>query len=376
MRQHISWITADYFLDTDVYVLEELVKHYDLDWYIIHQENNAYEYTDRIKVIKNSSNVHYIEISRHASDPRNLNAFLKLIKKIKRGKSKLVYTCLSFAPYLLPLLSIGFSKDKIILGIHNVHVPSGGTHYTMNKLYNRFAIKTFKHFQTFSKSQYDLLSAEVQGKEKEVKEIPFMLKDYGKATIQRVDERLTFLSFGNIRDYKCIDVLIKAAQAAYEETNIRFKVIIAGACSDWDKYQELIKYPELFDLRIHRVEDAEIPNLFVQADYFVVPYKDIAQSGSTIVAINYDVPVIASRFPAFEEFVIDNQTGFLIKPADEQELKETIIRLLRAKPDEHKRLKGNVHELRSNTFSSEAIIGSYRRYIDDIITGQEKTMSC
>ena len=39
----------------------------------------------------------------------------ELIKKIKRGKSKLVYTCLSFAPYLLPLLSIGFSKDKIIL---------------------------------------------------------------------------------------------------------------------------------------------------------------------------------------------------------------------------------------------------------------------
>ena len=194
---------------------------------------------------------------------------------------------------------------------------------------------------------------------------PFLLKDYGNSTNKK-SEVITFLSFGNIRDYKRIDVLINAAQNAFDKTKILFKVIIAGKCDNWARYQAIIRYPQLFDLRIGRVENDDIPNLFGESHYFVTPYQDIAQSGSVIVAINYECPVIASNLEAFREYVTDGETGYLIKPADVEALTAVMIDILVSNNANYKNMRNRIKKIKDADFNSQAIIDKYIAFFDKL----------
>lgn len=196
---------------------------------------------------------------------------------------------------------------------------------------------------------------------------PFVVMDYGKPKKDRNSKEITFLNFGIIRDYKRVDVLIDAAQSAFEKTKMHFKVIIAGSCNDWEKYSKKIKYPELFDLRIRRIEDDEVPDLFNESDYFVAPYQDIAQSGSAIVAINYNMPIIASKLPAFEEYIIDGETGYFIKPADKEELSSVICDVLNNHYNNIERQKVKIQKWKDEHFTAEKVSLDYIRNFEDVM---------
>ena len=194
---------------------------------------------------------------------------------------------------------------------------------------------------------------------------PFLLKDYGNPTNNK-SKVITFLSFGNIRDYKRIDVLINAAQNAYDKTKKLFKVIIAGNCDNWVKYQSLIRYPQLFDLRIGRVENDDIPNLFGESHYFVTPYQDIAQSGSVIVGINYECPIIASDLEAFREYVKDGETGWLIRPADVDDLTTVMVDILDTDNADYEKMRNRVRKIKVTEFNTQVIIHKYIAFFDSL----------
>ena len=176
-------------------------------------------------------------------------------------------------------------------------------------------IKTIKNYQTFSQSQYNLLKATY--KKKNVFYAPFVLKDYGAPKMTPNEEYVTFLNFGRIRGYKCIDVLIRAAEKVQKETQKKFKVIIAGGCNDWINYQKFIKHPSLFELPIENIPNDQIPDLFGRTHYTVLPYQDIVQNGVLMVCINYSKPSILRKLPAFEEILTDGKDSFFIDPANE-----------------------------------------------------------
>ena len=123
-------------------------------------------------------------------------------------------------------------------------------------------------------------------------------------------------------------------------------------------------------MRIKRIENEEIPNLFNESDFFVAPYQDIAQSGSSIIAINYSKPTIASRLPAFEEYIIDKETGYLIKPADVDSLSAIIKEIIDSNLDNYDNMVRKLERNREITFSTKAIVEKYRRYIDELYKEQ------
>lgn len=372
-RKKIAWITFNAFLDTDLYVIRELKKYYDINWYILKSGNEKVDYSAEVAQMQEDADLHVeiIECGRRLRMPECIFSYRKLLKTIRRSHCDLVYSCLAGAPYFVPMLAHHIHPKKILFGIHNVHVPKGGSAYWFFKLYNGYAIRTFRNFQTFSQSQCAYLKSLVP--EKTVEYTPFLLKDFGQANICREDSRITFLNFGNIRPYKRIDVLIQAAQAAYEKTQKPFKVILAGKCDNWDAYEALITHKELFDLRIYRVENSEIPNLFAEADYFVAPYQDIAQSGSTMVAVNYEKPVIASRLPAFEEYIEQEKNGFLIPPADKEALTQVFVRILMEHAAIYPAMQQNQKEIKETCFGTEAVVNRYREIIDAAIRNSQKS---
>ena len=365
-KKKLVWITFNAFIDTDLYIVRELVRYYDITWYVLKSGNDKFEYVKEIDELSKNSGIEVNKLQCGAR-LRSLSCFMfykKLLKEIAHIHPDVIYSSLAGAPYFIPVLAMTSDKKKIALAIHNVHVPKGGSAYYFFKLYNSLAIKSFYNYQTFSKDQYNLLKSLIP--KKNVCHIPFILKDYGAPQGQREGRAITFLNFGNVREYKRIDVLIEAAQLAFEETNQRFRVIIAGKCDTWDKYQSMIRYPELFELHIERIANENIPELFLEADYFVAPYQDIAQSGSSVVAINYSVPIIASRLPAFEEFIEDGVTGRLIDPADVTSLKQVMVDIIKTNNAGYSEMVKALEEKRNECFSVTAVVNQYKEFINGV----------
>jgi len=289
---------------------------------------------------------------------------LNLCLKIKEKKYDIYYIDLPGLPYFMPLLRLFLNPNKTVIALHNVSIPKGAQNEILSKIYNHFTLSFFTNFHVFSKSQKDYLVD--KHKKKKVMYAPLALKDFGEFNGEKSNE-IVFLNFGIIRDYKRIDTLINAAIIAKKRTNIPFKVKIAGRCDNWAQYQKMIKIPEIFELKIEQIPNNEVPKLFNTSHYFVLPYQDIAQSGALTVALNYNLPIIASRLPAFEEFIEDGKTGFLIKPASIEELSEKIVYILQNHNKIYPELRSSLKKFVDDNFKREVIAERYNEFFKDLL---------
>lgn len=371
-QSKILWIThAEAFLSVDLEIITRLIKRYSIEWYVIKKSINKIDYQEKIEALRNASslNIQYVIIGQSERSFQTVKSYLRMFRKIKAIKHDVLYTCLSSSPIFMMLLTMVSNKQRTVLGIHNVHVPDGGSRPIYNKINTQIAIRVFKNFQTFSKSQYTLLK-QITNNKKRIMMAPLTQPDFGKPIARSEHKIITFLSFGYIRTYKRIDVLIDASERAFNIVQKPFRVIIAGDCENFQPYKDRIIHSELFDLKIGRVDSEDIPVLFEQADYYVAAYQDIAQSASIIVAINYLKPVIASRLPAFEEYIDDGKNGYLITPASVDELTNIIVQILNDNSN-YSLLTENLKDTVMKKTSPIAISERYISFFEEII-GEQK----
>jgi glycosyltransferase involved in cell wall biosynthesis len=128
------------------------------------------------------------------------------------------------------------------------------------------------------------------------------------------------LFFGLIRDYKGLDVLIKAMK----ELGGEYVLLVAGEVyGDFGKYEKVINENSLQDrVIIHAkyIPDNEVPVYFSAADVCVLPYTTASQSGITGMAYHFEVPLIVSKAGGLSETVEEDKTGIVI-----QELSPTVL---------------------------------------------------
>lgn len=365
-NKQIAWITIPAYISVDRFVIPEISKIYNVDWYLLRKDSEKIDFERELLDLKdtNKINLKIIDIKYKNSDFRIIKDYYRFLKSLK-NQYDIYYTVMFGMPFYMPILYAILGKQNTIVAIHNVHVPKGASNYYFSKLYNFFTVNKFDYFQTFSKSQNEYLLSKKP--KKHSMSTSFALINYGEIKQKSQTEIVTFLSFGYIRDYKRIDVLILAAQKAYEITKTNFKVIIAGSCDDWDKYNNLIKYPFLFKLIIRRIDEKEIPLLFEESDYFVAPYQDIAQSASIVLALNYNKPIIGSKLDAFKDYIIDKETGFFIKPANYEDLTRVFVYVLNNHSNIYSYLSDNIIELKKKEFSLDAIVNNYVMNIDYVL---------
>ena len=359
---HISWITPISFIDVDILIVPELSKTFKIDWTIV--GGNKPPIYSKIKSME-SKNLHigFYAIKSKWYLPTSYFDFYKLFKNVVNCGSDLIY--IDMAPQLYSYYAARnvLPKKKTIFATHNVKTPRGARLENMARYYMKKLLNNFCNFHVFSCNQRDYLESQVYGKN--ILYAPLALKDYGKKVNRsQYLGMVNFLSFGHIRHYKRIDLLIDAAQQLYEETGYKFMVTIAGNCPVWREYAVKIRYPEIFDLHIGFVDDDAIPSLFANADYLVLPYQDLAQSGAITVAFNYGVPVITSDIPQFKEFVEDNKNGYMFKSEDVQSLKEVLKDALLRSNVEYRSLVATTEEYVKMNYSLEAIVLRYINYFN------------
>lgn len=101
------------------------------------------------------------------------------------------------------------------------------------------------------------------------------------------------LHFGQIRPYKQVPLLIEVFKEL-DRPDVR--LVIAGSPADSELEKELRAQAAgetRILLRLEEVPEAEVPTLFAAADLMVCPFREILNSGSVLLALSLDRPVLA-----------------------------------------------------------------------------------
>ena len=129
------------------------------------------------------------------------------------------------------------------------------------------------------------------------------------------------LFFGLIRDYKGLDLLLKAyADSRFRKMNV--KLIVAGEFySGSEKYFEMEKELGLEGMIVWKsdfVPDSEVRYCFGAADIIVQPYKSATQSGVTQIAYHFEKPMLVTNVGGLAEIVPDGKVGYVVEPDSAQ----------------------------------------------------------
>ena len=129
------------------------------------------------------------------------------------------------------------------------------------------------------------------------------------------------LFFGLIRDYKGLDLLLKAyADSRFRKMNV--KLIVAGEFySGSEKYFEMEKELGLDGMIVWKsdfVPDSEVRYCFGAADIIVQPYKSATQSGVTQIAYHFEKPMLVTNVGGLAEIVPDGKVGYVVEPDSAQ----------------------------------------------------------
>lgn len=153
-------------------------------------------------------------------------------------------------------------------------------------------------------------------------------KSLAKKQLGLEKETKYILFFGFIREYKGLDLLIKAfADKRFRKLPV--KLLIAGEFYiDGKPYLDLINnlgIKEDIVLRTEFIENDQIVNYFCASDIVAQPYKDATQSGVTQIAYHFDKPMLTTNVGGLSEMVPDGKVGYVVAP-DVNEISEALLR--------------------------------------------------
>jgi glycosyltransferase involved in cell wall biosynthesis len=125
----------------------------------------------------------------------------------------------------------------------------------------------------------------------------------------------TLLFFGLIRDYKGLDVLVRALGEIPDA-----RLVVAGDPVDpVEPVRALARelgLDERIEWRLGFVPDAELPAMLERAAVVVLPYRQLDSSGVLATAIGYGRPVVVTDVGALGEQVREFGAGRVVPPGD------------------------------------------------------------
>ncbi len=256
--------------------------------------------------------------------------WIKTGNRIRKLKPDLVIIRY-WIPFMGPSLGtiarrIRKNRHSRIIAITDNVIPH--EHRPGDKALTRFFLKPIHGFISMSKAVMQDLSLFNTSKPRKLCLHP-LYDNYGdpirrKEALELLNlpqDNLYLLSFGLVRKYKGLDLLIRAL-ASPELAHLPLKLIVAGEFYDnFDQYRKLVDDLGVSDKVI--MDNTFIPNdevvrYFCAADLVVQPYRDATQSGVTQVAYHFDKPMVVTNVGALPEMVPDGKAGYVVDPDPER----------------------------------------------------------
>lgn len=274
----------------------------------------------------------HIEVSLNSINPFN---WYRVGKKLKKEKVDLVIFRY-WMPFMAPCLGTvgrlvrGNGHTKVVAITDNV-IPHEKQPF--DKQATSYFLNSCDGYVCMSRAVLQDLHKFNTGRPSKFNPHP-MYESFGEELDQKEAVRVLeldpdfryFLFFGFIREYKGLDLLLKAfASKQIDKTKV--KLIIAGEYyEDEAKYKQLINELGIEDSLIQHnsfIPDSKVNLYFSAADLVVQTYKDATQSGVTQVAYYYGKPMLVTNVGGLAELVPDGKVGYVCE-VDQYEISNAL----------------------------------------------------
>lgn len=202
-------------------------------------------------------------------------------------------------------------------------------------IFTRYFIKSCDAFITMSKKVLNDLRK--FDKEKPVQLVQHPLydnfgeiisKELARTHLSLINEQKLILFFGFIRNYKGLDILLRAmADERIKQSGI--KLMVAGEFYENEKkYAELIEQLGIKDqliLRTYFIPDSEVRYYLCAADAVIQPYRNATQSGVTPLAYHFEKPMVVTNVGGLPSLVPHEKVGLVAEP-DPVSIADAILR--------------------------------------------------
>lgn len=276
-----------------------------------------------------------IKVRINSVNPLNWRTVGNEISKLKPDLVIVAY----WLPFMGPCLGTILRRikknkhSKVIALTHNIipHEKRPG-----DKAFTKYFVKPVDAYVVLSRSVADDIRQFVK-KDSPIEFIPHPVYDsYGslipkskaRQSLKLQKEGNYLLFFGFIREYKGLDLLLKAmADPRIKSAGI--KAIIAGEFySDPKPYEELIEELDIanqLELHTDYIPKDKVGQFFGAANLVVQPYKTATQSGISQLAYHFEIPMIVSNVGGLPEIVKDGKAGYVVE-RDPKALADAILR--------------------------------------------------
>lgn len=143
-------------------------------------------------------------------------------------------------------------------------------------------------------------------------------KDEARKSLGLPQDATILLFFGFIRDYKGLDLLMKAyakVQKAKNDVQRDLLLVVAGEFyNNGEQYKTLERELQLEgQIAWHTdfIPDERVRYYFSAADLIVQPYKSATQSGVTQIAYHFERPMLVTNVGGLAEIVPDGKVGYV-----------------------------------------------------------------
>lgn len=375
-KKKICWVTPDYFADCDMPLVPLVAKTFNIHWIILcGKHGNRYKEEDYEVINSACRNITIEYIYNSFPSLRGFNPLIllhnkRIWKAIQASKPDVIYyNSLRDSIFDVPFIR-RLPKDMTIFTAHQGIVRKDMRFTKWTQFIRDLGYKGVKYVNMFSDSEANKLHPRYPSVD--IIKIPLALKDFGEPTNQRPEKRVVrFLSFGLMVYAKHIDLLIDAANTLFERGYRNFRVVIAGKGGDWDRCKAHIKYPEIIETDIRRVENEEIPNLFNGSHFLVQPYRVVSQSGPMKIAFRYNLPDIVSNLPGLMCELKENINGFSFKSEDVNSLADVMENCVNMSDDDYNDLLQRMKNYTDKNYSFDVIVNKYCDMFDKVIMNRK-----
>ena len=245
------------------------------------------------------------------------------------------------APAYYTILTIAKLKGKkIVLTVHNVEPHEDNP---VLKAFNRSILRLGDEFIVHNESNREKISTQLGRNHAPVHVIPHIPFRSARTETDTVEKervrrelgitngKRILIFFGNIREYKGLDVLLKAFPSLARTDPDLMLMVVGQPWVKWEQYDRIIRdegiaanmvtnlrYLPFDDLRKH----------ILASDLAVFPFKSLdSASGSVVLARSMGKPVVVSEVGCADD--IRGDGVFFSKPGCPDSLADTIDRALR-----------------------------------------------
>lgn len=269
-----------------------------------------------------------LHVSRlvNSVNPFNWTAVGKQLAKRQADVAVISY----WMPFMAPCLGTiareirKYAKTKVVAVLHNVipHEP----HFFDLPL-SRYFVKSVDAFVYMSRSVGEDLKRLGNGG-RPAAFSPHPVYDTFGEQVPRTEAlkslgldagKRYLLFFGFIRDYKGLDLLMRAMSLPQVRGMEDVELVVAGEFyGNEQKYKDLERNLGLTGrVRWYSdfIPDEKVKLFFSAADLIVQPYKSATQSGVTQIAYHFEKPMVVTNVGGLPEIVPDGKAGYVVEPS-------------------------------------------------------------